>query len=261
LVNRVEVMNLVVKDEVGWETTKVKPQDVPACHVWLYRGDRRWSEGLTVVFRADAQAVRDFRDWIRNGQALKREFQFDEDTGLMTHLPHSTELFYIGADVDIFPEDTKSTLIRSTESTIIEPTTQTGAKEAQERMTTYDPETQETAPTEEAPATTATSQEAKKAARKDELLAAFPQDTTIKFTRTEFAGQQGMILGVKEVPPYGQQYLQVRVTHYKNGTERPTDKQKEVLSLPTSLEHFTPTAPTEQVMSDGAQEAPEATES
>jgi hypothetical protein len=69
------------------------------------------------------------------------------------------------------------------------------------------------------------------------------------FTRTEFAGQQGLILGAKSVG-LGQTYLQARVTHFKNGQERPADRQKELLTLPTSVEHFTPPPPTVSTEAD-----------
>jgi hypothetical protein len=80
---------------------------------------------------------------------------------------------------------------------------------------------------------------APKPTREEELLAQFPADSIIMFTRTEFAGQQGVVLGTKSVG-LGQTYLSVRVTHFKNGTPRPEDRQKELLTLPTSVEHYTP---------------------
>jgi hypothetical protein len=105
----------------------------------------------------------------------------------------------------------------------------------------YDP-APESAPAPAAPAA------APKLTPAEELARDFPPGTQIKFLRTEYAGQYGEVVGTKTVG-LGQTYLQVRTTHYKNGTQRPVDRQKLVLTLRTSIV-------SEEVPTQAAAEAP-----
>jgi hypothetical protein len=78
------------------------------------------------------------------------------------------------------------------------------------------------------------------AAKKDDgppLSTLFPEGSEVKFTATEFIRNYGVVQGLVQKGLV--EYIEVKLTKYANGTERPADKQKVVATRPTSLELYT----------------------
>jgi hypothetical protein len=87
----------------------------------------------------------------------------------------------------------------------------------------------------EAPKETAEAKAAREAEEAKQLLHnQFPMNAIVEFTKTDWKGQYGVVVGFED--KRNVTYVKVRLTHYVNRTERPADKQGTYDVRPTSIE-------------------------